>query len=206
MPKYIRSRQHIFSCSVIRTQCRYNHWYFSLNESSSLKFLTSHNVIPLLGFILKKNSTIHTSWTLCFILSNQMVNIYRAGSDYSRYTRSVKWLHMMPSWNGNNFRVTGHLCGDFPTQRPVTRGFDIFFDLRLNKKLSKQWWGWWYETPSCPLWRHRNVMPHFLRQNTHDTNCVSYVSSGLLRGTTSATCAAPISSNDTRYKYIFVFV
>ena len=30
--------------------------------------------------------------------------------------------------------------------------------LRLNKRLSKQSWGWWFETPSCPLWRHRNDM------------------------------------------------
>ena len=36
------------------------------------------------------------------------------------------------------------------------RSFDIFFDLRLNKRLSKQSWGWWFETPSRPLWRHRN--------------------------------------------------
>ena len=47
--------------------------------------------------------------------------------------------------------------GEFPAQRPVTRSFDIFFDLHPNKRLSKQWWGWWFETPSCPLWRHRNV-------------------------------------------------
>ena len=46
--------------------------------------------------------------------------------------------------------------GEFPAQRPVTRGFDVFFDLRLNKPLSKQWWGWWFETLSRPLWRHCN--------------------------------------------------
>ena len=46
--------------------------------------------------------------------------------------------------------------GEFPTQRPVTRSFDVFFDLHPNKRLSKQWWGWWFETLSCPLWRHRN--------------------------------------------------
>ena len=34
---------------------------------------------------------------------------------------------------------------------------NIFFDLRLNKRLNKQWWGRWFETPSCPLWRHCNV-------------------------------------------------
>ena len=41
-------------------------------------------------------------------------------------------------------------------RRPVTRSLDVFFDLRLNKRLSKQWWGWWFETPSFLLWRHRN--------------------------------------------------
>ena len=46
--------------------------------------------------------------------------------------------------------------GEFPTQRPVMRSFDVFFDLHLNKWLSKQRWGWWFETPPCPLWRHRN--------------------------------------------------
>ena len=39
---------------------------------------------------------------------------------------------------------------------PVTRSFDVYFDLRPNTRLSKQSWGWWFETPSRPLWRHRN--------------------------------------------------
>ena len=30
------------------------------------------------------------------------------------------------------------VTGEFPAQRPVTRSFDVFFDLRLNKPLSKQ--------------------------------------------------------------------
>ena len=47
--------------------------------------------------------------------------------------------------------------GEFPAQRPVTRSFDVFYDLRLNKRLSKQSWGWWSETPSSSLWRHRNA-------------------------------------------------
>ena len=71
-------------------------------------------------------------------------------------------IFMMTSSNGNIFRVTGHLCGEFtgpgefPTQRSVTRSFDLFFDLRPNKRLSKQSWGWWFETLLHPLWRHRN--------------------------------------------------
>ena len=34
--------------------------------------------------------------------------------------------------------------GEFPAQRPVTRSFDVFFDLHPNKRLSKQWWGYPY--------------------------------------------------------------
>ena len=86
---------------------------------------------------------------------------------WSRRNIVQGWLpseySMMTSSNGNIFRVTGPLCGEFtgpgefPTQRPVTRSFDVFFDLRLNKRLSKQPWGWWFETPSWSLWRHRNA-------------------------------------------------
>ena len=51
------------------------------------------------------------------------------------------------------------VTGEFPSQRPVTWSFDVFFDMRLNKRLSKQSWGWWFETPSHPLWRHCNEAP-----------------------------------------------
>ena len=70
---------------------------------------------------------------------------------------------MMTSSNGNIFRVTGHLCGEFTGPRWISRTkasdaeLDVFFDLHPNKRLSKQRWGWWFETLSCPLWRHRNV-------------------------------------------------
>ena len=71
--------------------------------------------------------------------------------------------NMMTSSNGHIFRVTGSLCGEFTghrifsSQRPVTRCFDVFIDLCLNKRLSRQLWGWWCETPPCSLWRHCNV-------------------------------------------------
>ena len=84
---------------------------------------------------------------------------------------------MMTSSNGNIFRVTGHLCGnspvtgEFPAQRPVTRSFDVFFDLRLNIWLSKQSWGWWFETPSRSLWRNCNV----LHLHTFLAACINFI-------------------------------
>ena len=48
------------------------------------------------------------------------------------------------------------VTGEFPSQRPVTLSFDVFFDLRPNKRFSKQSWGWWFETPSRSLWHYCN--------------------------------------------------
>ena len=44
-----------------------------------------------------------------------------------------------------------------PSQRPVTRIFGVSFDLCPNKRLSKQSRSWWFETPSCSLWRRVSV-------------------------------------------------
>ena len=48
------------------------------------------------------------------------------------------------------------VTGEIPSQWPVMRSFDVYFDLCLNKRLSKQSWGWWFEMPSCSLWRQCN--------------------------------------------------
>ena len=46
------------------------------------------------------------------------------------------------------------VTGEFPSQSPVTSSFDVFFDLRLNKRLRKHSRHRWFETPSRSLWRH----------------------------------------------------
>ena len=68
------------------------------------------------------------------------------------------WRHQMETFSALLAICAGNspVTGEFPTQRPVTRSFDVFFDLRPNKRLSKQTWGWWFETPSRPSWRHCN--------------------------------------------------
>ena len=63
---------------------------------------------------------------------------------------------------------------EFPTQRPMTWSFDVFFDLRLNKRLSKQSWGWWFEMPWCPIWHHCNAVPIKQDMLTNVTNCAHY--------------------------------
>ena len=66
----------------------------------------------------------------------------------------TRWRHQIKTFprywlsEGNPLVTTG-----FPSQRPVTRDFDVFFDLRLNKRLRKQSRRRWFE-------RHRAFLRH----------------------------------------------
>ena len=73
---------------------------------------------------------------------------------------SAWWRHKMETFSALLATCAGNspVLGEFPAQRPVTRSFDVLFDLRLNKRLSKQSWGWWFETRSWPLRRHCNAV------------------------------------------------
>ena len=97
---------------------------------------------------------LYTVRTLILLVLKELLIDKQAFSDIEAHSRHV--TIMMTSSNGNIFRVTGPLCGEFPAQRPVTRSFDVFFDLRLIKRLSKHSRGAWFETLSRPSWRHCN--------------------------------------------------
>ena len=78
------------------------------------------------------------------------------------------WRHQMdtfPRYWPFVREFTGHRW--LLPQRPGTRSFGVFFDLRLNKQLSKQSWGWWFETPSGSLWRHYNVLESAFSYRPH---------------------------------------
>ena len=68
------------------------------------------------------------------------------------------WRHQMETFSALLAICVGNspVPGEFPAQRLVTQSFDVFFDLRLNQRLSKQSWGWWFKMLPCPLWRHCN--------------------------------------------------
>ena len=81
---------------------------------------------------------------------------WRVGCFAHRNNPNPWWRHQMETFSALLALCAGSspVPGEFPAQRPVTRSFDVFFDLRLNKQLSKQSWGWWIETQSGSLWRH----------------------------------------------------
>ena len=92
-------------------------------------------------------------------------------SELSKMTTGRKftdswWRHQMETCSAVLSFCAGNspVTGEFPTQRPVTRSFDVFFDLCLNKRLSKQSRGWWFKTLSCSLWRHCKADTRFTSQ------------------------------------------
>ena len=86
------------------------------------------------------------------------------------------WRHQMETFSAWLALCVGNslVTGEVPAQRPVTRSFGVFFDLRLNKPLSKQSWGWWFETPSYSLWRHCNGIYWIYLLQCHSHPLVAY--------------------------------
>ena len=106
---------------------------------------------------------------MCYVVLCRALAIWSTLPISSRMTLLAAGLSWSYSWwrhQMETFSALLAICawnspvpGEFPAQRPVARSFDVFFDLHPNKRLSKQSRGWWFETPSCPLWRHHNVLP-----------------------------------------------
>ena len=145
---------------------------FSINrileiQSSKLMWYITHLCISVLSYIVKNffywNPRLKKGSSHNRVALNQSRGFHNhAVIPICHFIFIHNLNHPMTSSNGNIFRVTGHLCEEFtgprwiPSQKPVTRSLDVFFDLRPNKRLSKQSWGWWFGTPSRSLWRHCN--------------------------------------------------
>ena len=99
---------------------------------------------------LNENTWISIHISLKFVPRSRIDNISSIGSDhglehFQRYWPFVRGIHRSSV--------------NFPHKRPVAQSFDIFSDLHLNKRLSKQSRHWWFETPSRSLWLHCDVIP-----------------------------------------------
>ena len=85
-------------------------------------------------------------------------------------TGQTWWRHQMETFSALLALCVGNspVTGEFPAQRPVTRNFDAFFDLGLNKLLSKQARRRWFEIPSRSSWRQCNEFTSCLRRYVTD--------------------------------------
>ena len=97
-------------------------------------------------------------WTNTYSTGNSKRHDHHLTSPYFTTTSGAWWRHQIETFSALLAICAGNspVNGEFSAQRPVTRSFDVFFDLRLNKGLNKQSCGWWFETLSRSLWRHCN--------------------------------------------------
>ena len=68
--------------------------------------------------------------------------ISRGPSFWGRHYQMPWWRHQMETFYALLAICAGNspISDEFPTQRPVTRNFDVFFDLRRNKRLRLVIW------------------------------------------------------------------
>ena len=129
---------------------------FTTHETTKAVIVTT---LHFQGFFSERNE--YQSWrrvtSLTFCCPGTTNVLLLRHSD--EWTGDSWWRHQMETFSALLALCAGNspVTGEFPAQKPVTRSY-VFFDLRLNKRLSKQSWGWWFETPSPPLWLHCNVM------------------------------------------------
>ena len=119
---------------------------------SNIKLMSLHTFEPIYkwsGRVIMDRCNQNVSQEICTACDFTYIL-----QDLSSAIGTTWWRHQMETFSAllaicaQNSPVTG----EFPAQRAVTRSFDVFFDLSLNKRLSKQPWGWWFETPPRPLW------------------------------------------------------
>ena len=120
-----------------------------------LKFGIS-NLIP---HIIMDVIITYPCWYLSQFMLVKEVTDLKDGSAWSTHNDTQWWRHQMETFSA--------LLAIFPAQRPVTQSSDVFFDQRLNKRLSKQSWGRWFEMLSRPLWRHCNGKYGFYKKKIY---------------------------------------
>ena len=99
-----------------------------------------------------------------FVSIDEMVLWYIVGiSSFYRW-----WCHQMETFSALLDLRAGNspATSEFPSEGLVTWGAGVFFDLRFNKRLSKQSRRRWFEKISCSLWRYCNDR----RKKTMHTN------------------------------------
>ena len=68
----------------------------------------------------------------------------------------MAWKHFPHPWWRHQMETFSALMGILPVSDAELRCF--IWSAPKNKRLSKQPWGWWFETPSWSLWRHGNAL------------------------------------------------
>ena len=136
----------------------------------SLSDVGHHNIFVRFTSFTRHKLLYNSTWSYWYLIcplflikkkSSTVDKLPSSGSDvrFPWCRLQMETFSALPALCAGNSPVTG----EFLSQRPATQSFDVFFALRRNKRWSKHSSNWWFETSTCPLWRHCNVD----RKTTH---------------------------------------
>ena len=126
-------------------------WFYHIFHITSV-FISIYHVSVFVAQVisaLKSNGCYSIAYSNLFGFTDNIPKMIRVHDDV------IKRKYFPPYWPFVG-EFTSHQW--IPSQKPVTWSFAVFFDLRLNKPLKKQSWGWWIEMPSCSLWHQYNEL------------------------------------------------
>ena len=149
-----------YTASVTTTNFKQYHLWFWVTDYTHLTFQYVVTLRVWRSIIVVSTLPIGHKIQCCLKQILSITSNFRANHfTQKRDEKSPWWCHQMETFSALLALCAGNspVTGEFPSQRPVTRSFGVFFDLRLNEYLSKQWWSWRFETPICSLWRHGYV-------------------------------------------------
>ena len=132
---YIK-RTLMISYSLMMHSCSFSAFIRSIYYCQYLTKADVSGAAGALNHFITSQSPLLRCHTNLSLVKN-VINIWVIWMNTGYHTLFTWFSALLAICTGNS-----PVTGKFPAQRPVTRSFDVFIDLRLNKRLSKQWWGW----------------------------------------------------------------
>ena len=138
--------------SLSRTDIKHKSIYISLSMPKFYSWYLTHGPLWRHMSHMKNNNKRNKTKQKNMVMV--MVCWLTASNHYQAIT---SWRHQMETLSALLATCAGNspVPGEFP-HKGQWRGALMFSLICAWIKVSKQWRGWWFETLSRPLWRHRN--------------------------------------------------
>ena len=152
MPSYQYRKSHCGDKTVVRLSSYLHngisytgkilslYWIGALAVDNPVSFITGHQQPSHWIYeITSPQSSVRKYFNFLRHLNiGRMLTVERSQMLLPRWRHQMEIFSLLLASCAENSPVPG----EFPAQRPVMRSFDDFFALRVNKRLSKQSWGW----------------------------------------------------------------
>ena len=133
----------VYHFRKIKSICVIKHWLMHCSRRTN-RFLSCYHR----GIVENHSSP------LLYYCVDTSVSLYSYYYMHSWWCQQIETFSAWLALCARNSPVTD----EFFSQRTGMRSFNVFFDLRMKKRLCKHSGRRWFETPSCSLWCHDDVV------------------------------------------------